>query len=42
MWMFLVGVIVGAIIGYMMCAMCTVSKRWSDEEEKHDESDTMR
>lgn len=36
MGMFWVGVIVGAIIGYMMCAMCTVSKRWSDEEEKHD------
>lgn len=35
MGMFWVGVIVGAIIGYMMCAMCTVSKKWSEEEE-HD------
>lgn len=43
MGMFWVGVIVGAIIGYMMCAMCTVSKKWSDQEEdKHDKPDTMQ
>ena len=41
MWMFLVGVLAGAIIGYMMCAMCTVSKKWSEEEDEHDKSDTV-